>query len=54
MWDAFQQTYSKARDMVQVYEDKVEIIPSKHGSKKVKEFPNQLKAFCKNLSIQGD
>ena len=37
IWDIIQQTYSKARDVVQVYEVKVKTIVAKQGSKTVTE-----------------
>ena len=39
IWDAIQQTYSKARDAAQVYEVKVKMIAAKQGSKSVTEMP---------------
>ena len=45
IWDAIQQTYSKARDATQVYEVKVKTIVAKQGSKTVTEYANQLKTL---------
>ena len=45
IWDAIQQTYSKARDAAQVYEVKVKTIAAKQGSKTIIEYVNQLKAL---------
>ena len=49
IWDAIQQTYSKARDAAQVYEVKVKMIAAKQGSKTVTEYVNQLKALWQEL-----
>ena len=49
IWDAIQQTYSKARDTAQVYEVKVKTIAAKQGSKTVTEYANQLKALWQEL-----
>ena len=49
IWDAIQQTYSKAIDAAQVYEVKVMTITAKQGSKTVTEYVNQLKALCQEL-----
>ena len=45
IWDAIQQTYSKARDAAQVYEVKMRTIAAKKGSITVTEYANQLKAL---------
>ena len=45
IWDAIQQTYSKARDAAQVYEVKVKTIAAKQGSKTVTKYANQLKTL---------
>lgn len=47
--DALQQTYSKARDMVQVYEVKVKTMAEKQGSRIVTEYANQLKSLWQEL-----
>ncbi|RVW76990.1 hypothetical protein CK203_036868 [Vitis vinifera] len=49
IWDAIQQTYSKARDAAQVYEVKVKTIAAKQGSKTITEYANQLKALWQEL-----
>ena len=49
IWDAIQQTYSKARDAAQVYEVKVKTIAAKQGSKTVIEYVNQLKTLWQEL-----
>ena len=49
IWDAIQQTYSKARDVTQVYEVKVKTIAAKQGSKTVTEYVNQLKTLWLEL-----
>ena len=55
IWDAIQQTYSKARDAAQVYEVKVKTIAAKQGSKTVTEYVNQLKALWQELDhYRGD
>ena len=51
IWDAIQQTYSKARDVAQVYEVKVKTIAIKQGSKTVTEYANQLKALWQETMI---
>ena len=49
IWDPIQQTYSKARDVTQVYEVKVKTIAAKQESKTVTEYANQLKALWQEL-----
>ena len=49
VWDAIQQTYSKARDSAQVYEVKVKTIAAKQGSKTVTKYANQLKTLWQEL-----
>ena len=49
IWDAIQQTYSKARDAARVYEVKVKTIAAKQGSKTVIEYVIQLKALWQEL-----
>ena len=51
IWDVIQQTYSKARDVAQVYEVKVKTIAIKQGSKTVTEYANQLKALWQETMI---
>ena len=50
IWDAIQQTYSKARDAAQVYEVKVKTITAKQGSKTITKYANQLKALWQELN----
>ena len=45
IWDAIQQTYSKARDAAQVHEVKVKTIAAKQGSRTIIEYVNQLKTL---------
>ena len=45
IWDAIQQTYSKAKDAAQVYEVKVKTMAAKQGNKTVIEYANQLKSL---------
>ena len=45
IWEAIQQTCSKARDAAQVYEVKVKTIVAKQGSKIVTEYANPLKTL---------
>ena len=49
IWDAIQQTYSKARDAAQVYEVKVKTIAAKQESKTITEYANQLKTLWLEL-----
>ncbi|RVW88127.1 hypothetical protein CK203_042925 [Vitis vinifera] len=49
IWDAIQQTYSKARDAAEVYEVKVKTVAAKQGDKTVTEYANQLKSLWKEL-----
>ncbi|RVW76008.1 Retrovirus-related Pol polyprotein from transposon RE1 [Vitis vinifera] len=49
IWDAIQQTYSKARDAAQVYEVKVKTVATKQGDKTVTEYANQLKSLWQEL-----
>ena len=49
IWDAIQQTYSKSRDVAQVYEVKMKTIAAKQESKTVIEYVNQLKALWQEL-----
>ena len=53
IWDAIQQTYSKARDAAQVYEVKVKTIATKQESKIVTEYANQLKTLWQELDHYG-
>ena len=49
IWDAIQQTYSKARDAAQVYEVRVKTIAAKQGSKTITKYDNQLKTLWQEL-----
>ena len=49
IWDAIQQTYSKARDAAQVYEVKVKKIVAKQGSKTVTQYADQLTTLWQEL-----
>ncbi|KAL6328809.1 hypothetical protein AAG906_003826 [Vitis piasezkii] len=49
IWNAIQQTYSKARDAAQVYEVKVKNVAAKQGDKTVTEYANQLKSLWQEL-----
>ena len=49
IWDAIQQTYSKARDAAQVYEVKVKTIATKQGRKTITEYANQLNTLWQEL-----
>ena len=53
IWDAIQQTYSKARDVAQVYEVKVKMIAAKQGSKTVTKYVYQLKTLWQELDHYG-
>ncbi|KAJ1418852.1 Retrotransposon gag domain [Sesbania bispinosa] len=49
IWDAVEQTYSKAKDVAQVYEVKVKTLAAKQGNKTVTEYANQLKSLWMEL-----
>ncbi|KAJ1440353.1 Serine/threonine-protein kinase, active site [Sesbania bispinosa] len=49
IWDAVEQTYSKAKDAAQVYEVKVKTLVAKQGNKTVTEYANQLKSLWMEL-----
>ena len=49
VWDAIQETYSKAKDAAQVYEIKVKTITAKQGDRTVTEYANQMKAMWQEL-----
>ncbi|KAJ1375255.1 Retrotransposon gag domain [Sesbania bispinosa] len=49
IWDAVEQTYSKAKDAAQVYEVKVKTLAAKQGNKTVTEYANQLKSLWMEL-----
>ena len=50
IWDSIRQTYSKARDVAQVYEIKVKTSATKQGSKTVTEYANSLKNLWGKLN----
>ena len=54
IWDAIQQTYSKARDAAQVYKVKVKMIAAKRGSKTVTKYVYQLKTLWQELDHYGE
>lgn len=45
IWEAVEQTYSKAKDAAQIYEVKVKTVAAKQGNKSVTEYANQLKSL---------
>jgi hypothetical protein len=45
IWDAIEETYSKAKDAAQVYDVKVKTVAAKQGNKSVTEYANQLKSL---------
>nr|KYP37399.1 hypothetical protein KK1_041409 [Cajanus cajan] len=45
IWDKVEQTYSKAKDVAQVYEVKVKTLAEKQGNKTITEYANQLKSL---------
>ena len=49
IWDALQQTYSKAKDAAQVYEVKVKTMAAKQVNKTVTEYANQLDSLWQEL-----
>ncbi|KAJ9543949.1 hypothetical protein OSB04_023656 [Centaurea solstitialis] len=49
IWNAVQETYSKAKDAAQLYEVKVKTMAAKQGSKTVTEYANQLKSLWQEL-----
>ncbi|KAJ9556712.1 hypothetical protein OSB04_011326 [Centaurea solstitialis] len=49
IWNAVQETYSKAKDAAQVYEVKVKTMAAKQGSTTVTEYANQLKSLWQEL-----
>lgn len=49
IWDAIEQTYSKAKDAAQVYDVKVKTVAAKQGNKSVTEYANQLKSLWMEL-----
>lgn len=49
IWDAIEQTYSKAKDVARVYDVKVKTVAAKQGNKSVTEYINQLKSLWMEL-----
>ncbi|KHN39708.1 hypothetical protein glysoja_040575, partial [Glycine soja] len=49
IWEAVEQTYSKAKDAVQIYDVKVKTLGAKQGNKSVTEYANQLKSLWMKL-----
>ena len=49
IWEAVEQTYSKAKDAAQIYDVKVKTVAAKQGNKSVTEYANQLKSLWMEL-----
>ena len=49
IWEAVEQTYSKAKDAAQIYDVKVKTLGAKQGNKSVTEYANQLKSLWMEL-----
>nr|KYP61347.1 hypothetical protein KK1_015834 [Cajanus cajan] len=49
IWDAIEQTYSKAKDAAQVYDVKVKTLAAKQGNKSITEYATQLKSLWMEL-----
>ncbi|KAJ1401796.1 Retrotransposon gag domain [Sesbania bispinosa] len=49
IWEAVEQTYSKAKDAAQIYEVKVKTMGAKQGNKSITEYANQLKSLWMEL-----
>ncbi|XP_073219751.1 uncharacterized protein [Cicer arietinum] len=49
IWDAVEQTYSKAKDAAQIYDVKVKTVAAKQGNRSVTEYANQLKSLWMEL-----
>jgi len=45
IWEVVEQTYSKAKDVAQIYEVKVKTVGANKGNKSVTEYANQLKSL---------
>ncbi|KAJ1387299.1 hypothetical protein SESBI_40121 [Sesbania bispinosa] len=45
IWETVEQTYSKAKDVVQIYDVKVKTMAIKQGNKSITKYANQLKAI---------
>jgi len=49
IWNAMEQTYSKAKDAAQIYDVKVKTVAAKQGNKTVTEYANHLKSLWMEL-----
>ncbi|BAT85288.1 hypothetical protein VIGAN_04281600 [Vigna angularis var. angularis] len=49
IWEAVEQTYSKAKDVAQIYDVKVKTVAAKQGNKSITEYANQLKSLWMEL-----
>ncbi|KAJ1432878.1 gag-polypeptide of LTR copia-type [Sesbania bispinosa] len=49
IWEAVEQTYSKDKDVAQIYKVKVKTMGAKQGNKSVTEYANQLKSLWVEL-----
>ncbi|KAJ1395298.1 gag-polypeptide of LTR copia-type [Sesbania bispinosa] len=49
IWEAVEQTYSKAKDAAQIYEVKVKTMGAKQGNKSITGYANQLKSLWMEL-----
>nr|KYP41064.1 Retrovirus-related Pol polyprotein from transposon TNT 1-94 [Cajanus cajan] len=49
IWEAVEQTYSKAKDAAQIYDVKVKTVAAKQGNRSVTEYANQLKSLWMEL-----
>jgi len=49
IWNAMEQTYSKAKYAAQIYDVKVKIVTAKQGNKTVTEYANHLKSLWMEL-----
>jgi len=49
IWNAMDQTYSKAKDAAQIYDVKVKTVAAKQGNQTITEYANQLKSLWMEL-----
>jgi len=49
IWEAVEQTYSKAKDAAQIYDVKVKTVAAKQGNKSITEYANQIKPLWMEL-----
>ena len=49
IWEAVEQTYSKAKDVAQIYDVKVKTVAAKQGNKSVTKYANQLESLWMEL-----